>query len=131
MRRRHSYAGSRAPYILPSPQRQLVATLPPRNDLARRCRDTCRQAAAARDRSQTVLASLRAGRAERLAWAALFQALRHSDDVLVACCAYCFRLRLPDGAWRVPPAPLRQMLVDRQRLTHTYCEDCIHLRHFD
>jgi hypothetical protein len=66
--------------------------------------------------------------ADRAAWGELLDQLLAAPEVLVATCAYCARLRTPDGQWRAPGPELRAALVEQQRLSHTYCPDCLHAR---
>lgn len=66
--------------------------------------------------------------AERAAWDELLDQLLAAPEMLVATCAYCARLRTPDGQWRTPRPELRATLVEQQRLSHTFCADCLHAR---
>jgi hypothetical protein len=59
------------------------------------------------------------------AWQAVIADLRTTPECLAVVCVYCTRLRLPDNTWRRPPAVLRAYLQRHQRLSHTYCADCL------
>ena len=66
--------------------------------------------------------------ADRAAWGELLDQLLAAPDELVATCAYCARLRTLDAQWRAPGPELRAALVELQRLSHTYCPECLHAR---
>jgi hypothetical protein len=90
------------------------------DDLARACRELALR-----------VADLRARNAERAAWHHLLLDLGRSPDQLVGSCAYCKRLRTADGVWRTPDAGLRDTLMAQQRLSHTYCDECMHAHGLD
>ena len=48
-------------------------------------------------------------------------------DGLVACCAFCTRIRSPDGRWITLSE--EDMAVLMGRISHTYCPECLEL-HF-
>jgi hypothetical protein len=96
------------------------------DDLARTCRELALLVADLRVRNADYLRRLRARRKERAAWHRLLLDLRRSPDQLVGSCAYCRRLRTPNGVWRTPDTGLRDVLMAQQRLSHTYCDECMH-----
>ena len=96
------------------------------DDLARTCRELALRVANLRLRNADYLRRLRARRMERAAWQHLLLDLGRSPDQFVGSCAYCKRLRTPDGVWRTPDAGLRDLLMANQRLSHTYCDECMH-----
>ena len=79
------------------------------DDLARTCRELALLVADLRVRNADYLRRLRARRMERAAWHHLLLDLGRSPDQFVGSCAYCKRLRTPDGVWRTPDAGLRDI----------------------
>lgn len=67
-------------------------------------------------------------RLEWIAWLEMIARLGSDRDYLVAACAYCRRVRTPGGAWREAPPTLQAYLEQRQRLSHTYCPECLDRR---
>jgi hypothetical protein len=46
-------------------------------------------------------------------------------DRLVTCCAFCTRIRCPDGRWITIPEGVMATLMGR--ISHTYCPECLEL----
>jgi hypothetical protein len=46
-------------------------------------------------------------------------------DRHLVCCAYCTRVRSPDGRWVSVPEPVIALFVGN--VSHTYCPDCLEL----
>ena len=132
-RRRHSSARRRRGYILARlhPTRRLVRPNAVGDDLAESCRQLALRLADLRARTAAYVRELRTRRAERTAWHQLLTEFRASPAMLVGSCVYCGRLRTSDGAWRSPPDVLRGFLRRHQRLSHTYCDDCLHAHGLD
>lgn len=78
-----------------------------------------------RARNDLFLTQLKARREERVAWDLLLIALATTPELLVGSCLYCGHLRTLDRAWRAAAAEFREALVQQQRLSHTFCPDCI------
>ena len=96
-----------------------------RDDLSRTYRELELQVSELRAQNDRYLNQLKARREERAAWHELLLALATTPDLLVASCLYCEHLRTLDGAWRAAAAEFREALVQQQRLSHTFCPDCI------
>jgi hypothetical protein len=58
-------------------------------------------------------------------WRDLIAQLRADPEYSAVVCVYCTRLRMPDSSWRRPASVLRAYLQRHQRLSHTYCADCL------
>jgi hypothetical protein len=101
------------------------------DDLARTCRELALRVAELRVRHADYLGRLRARTTEQAAWHQLLLDLERSPDQVVGSCAYCKRLRTPDGVWRTPDDGLRDALMSHQRLSHTYCDECMHVHGLD
>jgi hypothetical protein len=72
-----------------------------------------------------------ARRFEWAAWKTLCDHLHASPEYLVGVCVCCGRVRTLESTWRVPPSLLQRYLRQVQRLSHTYCPDCLRAQGID
>ena len=77
----------------------------------------------------TVVAESRRQRDERRRWQVVRSACSVSPDHIVVTCAYCERVRDPQGSWGAIPSYVSKALHRRisnvLRLSHTICPDCL------
>ena len=95
-----------------------------------RSQELCLEAKVARQKAAAKIAESKRYQAERRRWRAVWSG-RDGPEHVVICCAYCARVRTPDGQWGTIPASVSQA-VHRSpavRLSHGYCPDCL-ARHF-
>jgi hypothetical protein len=95
-----------------------------------RAQQLCFDAQITISKAAAQVAKSKRGQSERRRWRAVWSA-RQGPDHVVACCAYCARVRTPDGEWGAIPASLSQAVHQSPvvRLSHGICPDCL-ARHF-
>jgi hypothetical protein len=95
-----------------------------------RAHELCFDAQVAIHRAAAQIAESKRCQAERSRWRVIWSGRKSPDDVVV-CCAYCARVRTPDGEWGAIPASLSQAVHESPavRLSHGFCPDCV-ARHF-
>jgi hypothetical protein len=115
------------PQLLSSPRIPSAQSL---GETIERAKRICFEAQVAIHRALTKVAESKRCQAERGRWRAVW-AGREGPDHVVVCCAYCARVRTPDGQWGAIPAGLSQAVHQSPvvRLSHGFCPDCL-ARHF-
>jgi hypothetical protein len=95
-----------------------------------RARELCFDAQVAIYRAAAQVAESKRLQSERQRWRAVWSPCAGSLPVVV-CCAYCARVRTPDGQWGAIPVSLSANIHKSPavRLSHGYCPDCL-ARHF-
>jgi hypothetical protein len=97
-----------------------------------RAAELCFEAGIAISRAAAEVAKSKRCQSERGRWRAVWSRTRSgAEQVVVVCCAYCARVRTPDGEWGAIPAGLSQAIHQNPavRLSHGFCPDCL-ARHF-
>jgi hypothetical protein len=96
----------------------------------KRAHELCFDAQVAIHKAAAQIAESKRCQAERRRWRAVWSG-REDPDHVVVCCAYCARVRTPDGQWGAIPASLSQAVHQSPmvRLSHGFCPDCL-ARHF-
>ena len=95
-----------------------------------RAQELCFDAQVAVRKAAARVAESKRLKSERQRWRAVWSRCVGADSVVV-CCAYCARVRTPDGQWGAIPASLNPIIHQSPtvRLSHGYCPDCL-ARHF-
>jgi hypothetical protein len=95
-----------------------------------RAQELCFDAQVAVHKAAARVAESKRFQSERQRWKAVWSSCAGSHPVVV-CCAYCARVRTPDGQWGAIPVSLSANLHKSPavRLSHGYCADCL-ARHF-